>query len=95
MVSPLRHSDLDLLSPAVLRDPHEFWLSAGERRVLFYEPMQCWVLTRRDDVARAPGDWKAFSSRTLRAAPLSAEARNRVAQHVQRRRDDPGTTTPQ
>jgi cytochrome P450 len=83
MVSHPRHSDLDLLSPAVLRDPHEFWHSARERPVFFYEPMQCWVLTRRDDVARALGDWKAFSSRTLRAAPLAPEARGRVAQHVQ------------
>lgn len=77
------HSDLDLLSPAVLHDPHEFWQSARENPVFFYEPMQCWVLTGRDDVARTLGDWKTFSSRTLRAAPLSPQARGRVPRDVQ------------
>jgi cytochrome P450 len=83
MASHSSHTEFDLLSPTVLRDPHAFWQSARENRVFYYEPMQCWVLTRRDDVARALGDWRTFSSRTLRAAPLSADARRRVPEHVQ------------
>jgi cytochrome P450 len=79
-----RSADFDLLSSAVLRDPHEFWQSARQHRVFFYEPMQCWVLTRHEDVARALGDWKTFSSRTLRAAPLTAEARSRMPEPLQR-----------
>ena len=75
MASHSRHTDFDLLSPPVLRDPHAFWQSARDDRVFYYETMQCWVLTRRDDVARALGDWRTFSSHTLRAAPLSADAR--------------------
>lgn len=83
MVPDFTQQEFNLLSPAVLRDPHEFWQSARPDAVFFYERIQCWVVTRRDDVARVLGDWKTFSSHTLRAAPLSVAAREHVPTDVQ------------
>jgi cytochrome P450 len=70
-------------SPDFLGDPHAFWQSAREHPVFFYEPLGCWVLSRHEHIAAAFRDWQTFSSRALRAAPLPAQARERVPAAVQ------------
>jgi cytochrome P450 len=69
-------------SPGFLEDPHEFWQSARDNPVFFYEPLHCWVLSRHEDIGAAFRDWHSFSSRALRAVPLPAQSRERVPAEV-------------
>ncbi|MBS1677630.1 MAG: cytochrome P450 [Actinobacteria bacterium] len=80
---PPAPAGFDPFSQAYLADPHRFWQTAREERVFYYGPIQCWVLSRYEDVAGAFRDWETFSSRVLRPVPLPEESRRRVPAEVQ------------
>jgi cytochrome P450 len=61
------------------RDPDEILAKAhAEQPVFWYEPLQCYFVTKYDDVERVFRDWKTFSSRALRTLAVPADLRDRL-----------------
>jgi cytochrome P450 len=79
VAKPPAPAGFDPFSPEYLEDPHGYWDSLGSHPVFFYEPLQAFVVTGRDDVATVLTDWQTYSSRLLRAAPLPEENVEEVA----------------
>jgi cytochrome P450 len=73
----------DPYSAAFLRDPYPTLERARrECPVFYYAPMDYWVLTRYEDVARAVGDHQTFSSAVWRTVPRPPEFAGRVPENL-------------
>jgi cytochrome P450 len=73
----------DPYSDAFLRDPYPLLERARrECPVFYYAPMDFWVLTRYDDVARAVGDHETFSNAVWRTVPRPDEFAGRVPENL-------------
>jgi cytochrome P450 len=73
----------DPYSEAFLQDPYPLLERARQEcPVFYYAPMDFWVLTRYDDVARAVGDHETFSNAVWRTVPRPAEFAGRVPENL-------------
>jgi cytochrome P450 len=69
----------DPFAQEYLRDPLPTWERARRDAPVFYfEPLNCWFLSRYEDVDRALTDWQTFSSTGIGLVPVPAELRERI-----------------
>ena len=80
---PIAPVGFDPLSPVYNEEPHEFWYAnAGDQRVLFYEPMNCWIVVGRDEMASVLIDTNNFSSHMYQAVPPTEALRERLPEET-------------
>lgn len=71
------------LSADVLAEPIEYWHATEHSPVFFYEPMNAWVVAGWESFGQGVADSETFSSRTLQAAALTPELRERMPRVIQ------------